>query len=181
MATPLGHALAGMLVGTTMTRGRPLLGPWRDLWLFSGVAVAADLDFLPGLLMGDLNAYHHGPSHSLGMAMLAGLILALWGRRRGQAWRWGLVGLVVFASHLLLDYLTIDRRPPLGMPLWWPFSLEYHLAETPIFLDISRQNLGLKVLWRAVQAMSLESLLLGPPLALVLWLRQRKLPAQAFK
>jgi hypothetical protein len=86
--SPIAHSLIGLAIGvaalrprgkparvTLRTRALPLLG-------FAALANAPDLDFVPGLLAGDLNRYHHGPSHSmlwaLGFALWAGL-LARWG------------------------------------------------------------------------------------------------------
>jgi len=38
-----------------------------------------------------------------------------------------------YASHLLLDFFTIDRRPPYGGRFLWPFSDAYYLSPvTPL-------------------------------------------------
>ncbi len=77
-----------------------------------------DLDFVPGLLSGNINTFHQRPTHSLVAALAFGGMAALvtrWFRaRRTQA---GLRGTVIYASHLLLDFFCQDSRPPYGQPL----------------------------------------------------------------
>lgn len=173
MATPLGHAMAGVLVGTLATWQRPLWGYGKDLALFAVLAMAADLDFVPGLLMGNPSAYHQGLSHSVGMAGLAGVVMGLWGARYGQAWRWALVGGLVYLSHPLVDYITMDTRPPLGVQLWWPMSGEHVQAPAQVFLNVRRESFTWEVISHDLLAIGRELLILGLPLAAVLWVRVR--------
>ena len=42
--------------------------------LFVLFANAPDLDFVPGILLGDPGAYHHGISHSLGFALMVAVV-----------------------------------------------------------------------------------------------------------
>ncbi|MCB2187090.1 MAG: metal-dependent hydrolase [Deltaproteobacteria bacterium] len=173
MASPLGHALAGVAVGALVRGERPLWGRWLDWCAFAGLAVLPDLDFLPGLLMGDLNRYHHGVSHTLAAALVVGLGLALAGRSRGQALRWGLAGFAILASHLALDWLAVDNRPPLGIPLFWPLSGAYHQAAHPVFLDMKREAFTWAVIGHDLKAAAWELCLLGPPTLLILWFTGR--------
>jgi membrane-bound metal-dependent hydrolase YbcI (DUF457 family) len=174
LATPVGHALAGVALGWGLTWRRPLLGPGRDVLLFALVAQLPDLDFIPGLLMGVPAAFHHEQSHSLGAACLAAGLAALWGRRQGQAGRWGLaVGLSYFL-HVLIDWATMDFRPPLGVPLWWPLSSEYFLAASPIFLDVKRGAPDWELLAHTTKAFARELLILGPPFLLLGWFSLRR-------
>ena len=175
MPTPVGHALAGLAVGAAVTWRRPLLGPWRDMVLFGALAQAPDLDFLPGILLGRPEAFHHGASHSLGFALLAGLLMALWGRRQGQgqAWRWALMGFLVYLAQVLADAASVDTSFPYGVPLWWPLSDAYVIAARPLFLDVWRKPWGLPLVWHNLRAVGLEVLILGPPAALMIWLTRR--------
>lgn len=89
--------------------------------LAAGVAVLPDLDFLliPFLPEVTRFAFHRGPSHSLFMAMMMGLL----GGRLVSRWLrlpwWRAAGLVflAWASHLLLDICT-----GFGVALGWPLS-----------------------------------------------------------
>lgn len=173
MATPVGHALCGALVGTIAVWRRPFLGPWKDLILFAAMAQAPDLDFLPGIVIGKPDAFHHGVTHSVGFALFFGLIMAWFGQRRGQAMRWGLVGGAIYLAQVLVDVMAMDTRPPYGVPFWWPLSETYVQSDWTVFLDVRRWNITWATVWHNIKAVGLEILLLGPPLALVLWVRRR--------
>ena len=171
MASPVGHTLMGVAVGALVLHavsapmayrwGLPLARStsdtgvngaslWRCLhwrWLLLIVLSAnfADLDFLPGALVGDINRWHHTASHSFlavliwGFAVLAAL--TWWDRRpsrlraHGEASELrrcvGLSAVFAYASHLLLDWLTQDLRAPFGIPLLWPLDLYSLSAWTP--------------------------------------------------
>jgi inner membrane protein len=174
MPTPVGHALAGVVVGQAATWRQPLLGPWKDLALFAALGVVADLDFLPGILAGKHDLYHHGLTHSLGAAVLVGLIAALWGWRKKRAWRWGLMGFAVYFSHVVLDAMGQDTSYPYGVPLWWPLSPKYVMADWAFFLDIRRVPFGWPVIRHNLVAIALELAVLGPPALFVTWWRLRR-------
>lgn len=99
----------------------------------SFLAVSPDLDFLPDLLHGQPALYHQGISHSLGFAVLVSFLLAFfYGRGRAN---WSLGGLFFLASgsHLIIDVLGPDTRPPYGIPLFWPLSEQHYLAPFQLF------------------------------------------------
>ncbi len=117
MATPLGHFLVGAGIGARLEpRG------WLSRALLVGglAGVAADLDFLPGLLTGAPAHFHHAQSHSVLAAIVVGGLIYLLARPRAVVW--GLIGGVGYASHLLLDLVTADDSAPYGIPLLWPLS-----------------------------------------------------------
>lgn len=107
--------------------------PWREtLWLLAVAAVLAclpDLDYLPGLLVGELNRYHQLFTHSLLFCTVAAAVAA-WLFRKTRL-RPPTVFAIVF-SHLVLDLLTEDARTPIGIPLLWPFS-EKPFQIAPLF------------------------------------------------
>ncbi|MEZ5289374.1 MAG: hypothetical protein R2712_32150, partial [Vicinamibacterales bacterium] len=72
MPSPVGHALGGLIVGLAGRQsGPPRSDPRLLIWPISA-AVAPDADFLWG---------RHGmETHSLGMAVLAGLVVLAWTR-----------------------------------------------------------------------------------------------------
>lgn len=79
MATPIGHALAGYSVYLVSQAGYDTRqrGKYELVLLSIFMAVAPDLDFIPGLLQGTPNLYHQGISHSLGLALVAGVVSAI--------------------------------------------------------------------------------------------------------
>jgi len=84
------------------------------------------LDYLPGLAVGDLNRFHQLATHSFAFCLVASA-LAAWFFRRTRLRAWAVFAIV--HSHLLLDLLTDDVRPPIGIPLLWPFSSRpFHIA-----------------------------------------------------
>jgi inner membrane protein len=129
VATPIGHSLAGI---TALA-----VGPRRHampLFLLAVVmANAPDLDFLPGLLVGQPALYHQDVTHSLGFAAAAALVGALVVRRLDIPFAAGYrVGLIAYASHLALDLLGPDSRPPFGIPLLWPLSQAHVLSPVTV-------------------------------------------------
>jgi len=173
--TPVGHVLAGVAVGQAANWNRPLTAtPWRDMALFALISVLGDLDFLPGILAGQHDLYHHGVTHSLGAALAMGLAMAMIGWPRGRAWRWGLTGFLVYFAHAALDAVGQDTSFPYGVPLWWPLSDEYVIADWAFFLDVRRTPFGWPVIRHNLVAVALEIAVLGPPAALIAWRRLRR-------
>ena len=167
MATPIGHALAGLAVSSLIYRNdelpeaynlkaRPGGSKIQKLLYNRGaiallsvfMAMAPDLDLIPGILQGQPILYHGGIAHSLGSGILLSLlVVALW----RTAWqrvngRWfvleGTLGfifttsLLAFSTHLLLDMLGPDGREPFGIPALRPLSEARFLSPIPILLGV---------------------------------------------
>lgn len=129
MATPVGHLLAGRIVYRLMDAKKPLQGVPGLGWWCAFAAVAADLDFIPGILLGRPALYHQGASHSFAAALLtSGLLAMAMTRGRRELWFPWLALFLAYSSHLALDLLGPDLRPPYGVPLAWPFSSETFLS-----------------------------------------------------
>ena len=138
MPLPIGHSLAGI----AFQCARPGLffqSPWRDAFFFMFLANLPDADFLPGMLMGRPNLFHHGIFHSLGAALAVAAIGGwFFSRKKTVFWPAALGIFSVFAFHLLLDYFSRDFVAPYGLPLFWPWSGRYFIAARPLFLNITR-------------------------------------------
>jgi inner membrane protein len=142
---------------------------WRTVALYLFAANAPDLDFIPGLLMGNPERYHHGPSHSLGFAILFGLALSLTTAlfKLGDGRRNFSVFFSLYFSHVLLDYLSTDSSIPYGVPLFWPLSDEYYMAPFAFLPDIHRPvSSGMKFITGVLSlhnlwAATVEFLMLG--------------------
>jgi membrane-bound metal-dependent hydrolase YbcI (DUF457 family) len=133
MASPVGHVLAGYAI-SHLARGeekRKLLFP-IGLCIF--MAIAPDLDFIPGLFLDRPAMFHGELLHSLGIAvflnLVAAVILQKFGLPFGQMFS---LGFLAYTSHLVLDMLQPDGRVPYGIPLLWPISQAYFLSPFPIF------------------------------------------------
>lgn len=136
MPTPIGHALAGYFI--YRAGGAYKRTDHRRLFVLClAMAVVADLDFLPGIFYGQPALYHHGISHSLGFALGAGLIAAgISGRDKDTFLTyWGLLFLA-YATHPIMDLFEPDKRPPYGVPLFWPMNGDYFQAPFQIFWGV---------------------------------------------
>ncbi|HXT95496.1 MAG TPA: metal-dependent hydrolase [Polyangia bacterium] len=125
-----GHVAMGLLTGRLHggTGARPARrDAWKPLVLFAALAVLPDADvLLVALGVKDGGTFgHRGALHSLSMALLVGLLCALWARRAGwPVWRTALAGCAAVASHTLLDLLGAGGR---SLELFWPLSsARYH-------------------------------------------------------
>ncbi|MCG6872498.1 MAG: metal-dependent hydrolase [Gammaproteobacteria bacterium] len=182
MATPVGHGLLGLAL-SEFARRRGEMPNWHWLVFVVFAACAPDLDFLPGLLVGDANRYHQGVSHSLLAAVLFGAVSGLVAWRLGASGRWwGVFAAWVYLSHLLLDLFTRDGRLPYGIPLFWPISNTTYIAPLTPFggvrhgvpgdsvVSVLGDVFSLHNLW----VLSAEALMLAPFAAVVyLWARRR--------
>ncbi len=166
MATPIAHALTGLSLYLVFTK-RPLQKrEWKWLLLAAFLASAADFDFIPGALFGDLNAFHRGVSHSIGGCFFIALLL--WGGLRSKSpfssVRLFLFLFVVYGSHLVIDFFTRDTWPPCGAPFLWPFWSAYFKSPVDLFLDANRTPLTLIFSLKNIRTYLFELVVFGPPL-----------------
>jgi membrane-bound metal-dependent hydrolase YbcI (DUF457 family) len=132
--------------------------PRRDM---AAAAILAAVSIAPDL---DLLAFNHrGESHSVGAAVIAGL-LALAITRRS---RWAVAVSLAWASHILLDWLSNDTRPPIGVMALWPFTRDYYKAGIEIFPPVSRRYWESRFWIYNLWAVFVELLVLLPVTALV--------------
>jgi membrane-bound metal-dependent hydrolase YbcI (DUF457 family) len=192
MATPLGHALAGYAISFFAKEGEQQVRR-QLLPICVFMAVAPDLDIIPGLLQGKPILYHSGISHSFFVGLALSLIIAFGSifdfkaiRLKPQKgvffWILGLA-FVAYASHLVLDYFGPDGREPYGIPLFWPLSSETFLSPVPLLLGarhVSNTSASLVEFIRGVlslynvAAIGLEIGLVAPLIILGKWRRGRQ-------
>jgi len=168
MPSPVAHGLAGALIGWSIAPPPATDGPGalRRVMLFAAAGMAADLDLLVGA--------HSGPSHGLGAAVIAGVVLWVTLRScgmRGSA-RLALATGLAYATHTLLDWLGTDSSPPIGIMALWPFSRNYYESPWHIFMAISRRY-WLPEFWTDnLRALGRELLILVPLTTIVLAMRR---------
>jgi len=120
MPTPILHAFTGYaLYRSSKKKGEKR--NWKLAFLCVVLANLADFDMLPGALLGKAAIFHRGFSHSLGAAVICGLIVAtvfyLW--KRTLFIHSFLLSSSVYFSHAVLDFLNaVDK----SVPILWPFS-----------------------------------------------------------
>ena len=146
MPSPIGHALGAISAGWGIV-------PRRDMAaaaILAGVAIAPDLDLLV--------RSHRGESHSIG-AVLAAAAVALALTRN---WRWAAAVALAWGSHILLDWLSNDTRPPLGIMALWPFTRDYYKAGIEIFPPVSRRYWESRFWMYNLKAAVVEIVILAP-------------------
>lgn len=179
MPSPVAHSLMGYTIYRA-TGKLHTMPKWPRFVFCLFSANAADLDFIPGFIVLDPNRFHHGISHSLGWAALYGLIFGIIGSRTTYtSFRKGLtLSTVLYGSHVLLDFFSMDTTPPYGEPLFWPLTEKYYMSKLILFMDIQRESAANEFIWSIftvhnLAAVGLEILWLMPLLAVTLYLTSR--------
>ena len=125
MPSPVGHSVFGALCARAAGASSTPRWVWYGFGIFA--ANVADLDFLAGLLVGDINRYHRSVSHSILAVVVFGagswIVARWWPRIREVAGTVVLLGVLAYSSHLVLDALSQAwRGHPSGQPLIWPIT-----------------------------------------------------------
>jgi inner membrane protein len=167
MASPYGHALVGLglfrLIYPRRFTSRTKTGLLYGLVVMG--ALSPDLDFFPGLFLGNPGRFHHGLFHSLGMAvglsLTVGAFMTLLGKTPSFLKSIGFVFALIF-SHLLLDFFTEDPKAPFGFPVFWPVSHVYFISPWWVLPHVER-NYALPHFWNQVcRVLLVESLFFIP-------------------
>ena len=177
MASPIGHALAGLAVawgadlvpGNRAWRFAPPSASWYEragngLTLACAVLAAApDLD-LP------FGRFHRTVTHSLvsviAVAAVAGLTAA---RARLPLRRLVIMCAGAWATHLLVDWLSADQSTPRGIQLLWPFDDRWFISGWDLFIGSERRDLfSAPTMRRNLEAIAQEVAILLP-IVVVLW------------
>lgn len=153
MPSPVGHALGGLVVGE-------VLAPSALLWC-AIAGVLPDIDFAWG--------GHNRETHSIGAAVIAGLVVYVWKRNPGLA----VAVSLSWASHVLFDWLGSDDTPPLGVMALWPLNSNFYFANAFVFEAISRRYWLDNFLVHNAWAVTKEVFLLAPIGAGLWWWRRR--------
>jgi membrane-bound metal-dependent hydrolase YbcI (DUF457 family) len=138
------------------------LGLGRNAFtLVALAAVLPDLDFAWG--------GHNRETHSIGAAIVAGLIVFAWKRDS----RLAIAVTLSWATHILFDWLGSDDTPPLGVMALWPLSSDFYFANAFVFEAISRRYWLDNFVSHNLKAIAREVLMLGPILAILVFRKAR--------
>ena len=137
-------------------------------------ALTPDVDLLFRFVDG--RNHHNGETHSLGVALLAGMAgaIAFPLLRFARPYALAFAMSLGWASHTLLDYLNRDTSPPIGLMALWPWTDAYYKFPWPLFMDIGRTLDGTTLRHNLV-AVAWEALLLVPLFGAALLYRSRRL------
>src|SRR5262245_23013072 len=150
MPSPAGHVLAGvaaawavdLIPGNRAWRTAPASTAWywragNGLTATCAVLAAApDLDLM-------VDRFHRSITHSLAAVAAVGVIAAFMAVRAGRpAARVGAMCAAAWATHLLLDWLGVDRRfAPYGIQMLWPFDDRWFISGWDIFTGTERHGI----------------------------------------
>jgi hypothetical protein len=178
MPTPIGHMLAGALICQSAAKKSERILIYLFPLLF--FALLPDIDFLFGFPVGNPNRYHHLFTHSLifvtAVGLAGGWIFSHFPQK--SLLYSSAIFLAAGISHLLLDCLALDRRPPFGCPLLWPFSNRFFISPVVLFSDVSRIS-DSKLFFASLlnphnlRTIAIETGVLAPLWAIV-WIFKRK-------
>src|SRR4051794_36116291 len=158
MPSPFGHTLAGIAAAWTADlfpgrRAGRTAAPTASYFARAGgiltimcaaLGAAPDLDlFLPR---------HRGMTHSAGAVILIFILASAvtgWVREQlkssafkvDSVVRVALMCAAAYTSHLLLDWLAVDRQPPYGLQVLWPFTDTWYISGFDIFPQTERSRL----------------------------------------
>lgn len=180
MCTPIGHTILGFTIAQGWIKGNP----WKRFILVIVVLVAAnvsDFDYIFGFFSGDPNRYHRTWTHTITFALAVGglsTLISLICKWDKPLWFGGLVTCLLL-SHLFLDYFTLDRSTPKGIPLFWPLSQRFFVAPITFFPDVVKSSHNatfFKSLFVGHNFRTLlrETIYLGPLFSVVLFWRNYK-------
>ncbi len=154
MPSPLAHSSLLLAAVPPLRDHFDTLTPARRrlllLWLACAL-LAPDLDLLLGLLTGHgLRPLHGGPTHSLVLAPVFGLLWACAGRAiTRDAWRYrnlALLAAAAYASHIVMDFFTPGRGVgllwplPLGDQTWLNVNAHRFGSPIPLFVGVEHSN-----------------------------------------
>ena len=140
MPTSIGHTFAGIFLKETKIFS-PANTALKSLLVSVILANLADIDFLPGLFLGNPNRFHHGVTHSLGATLVTGLVFGFYFyAKRNQFWTPFVFSGLLYLSHVVLDFLTVDTSPPQGVPIFWPLSAKYYLSPISVFSSVHKDS-----------------------------------------
>ena len=177
MPSPIGHAMAGiaaawtadLVPGQRAWRAAPESASWflragnGVTLVCAGLGAAADLDLLFG--------GHRTVTHSLAAVVFVWVFSTALAANAGRPIvRVGLMCTAAYATHLLLDWMGVDRFPPLGIQLLWPWNHEWYISGADVFRQTARIHmLTAPMMLQNLKAIAQELAILGPILV-ALWL-----------
>jgi membrane-bound metal-dependent hydrolase YbcI (DUF457 family) len=175
--SPIGHALAGLAAawavdlvpGDRAWRTAPPSAPWLRragnglTAACVALGAAADLDLL--------FVTHRTVTHSVGAVILVALLAAtLAANAHRPVARVASMCAAAYATHLVLDWLSVDLSTPRGIQALWPFRYDWFISGLDLFQQTERRQLwSVATMAKNVWAILQEMVMLGPLVA-VLWL-----------
>ena len=166
---PVAHGLIGAsVVAALFPSSRSRIA--KLLLLGAILGISPDLDYALNWLRISGGGWHHGFTHSIPFALIAGAVTLILLRE------WKARSLVVFsgayASHTLLDFLITESQ---GVALWWPFTDHRYKLRLPNPIDYTWNDASIWDVAVDIFKISVAELLIFGPVLLVVILIRRVL------
>lgn len=147
MPTPIAHSFINLASYCFLRKGKWTVAKkfdFRGTFIFLLLGVLPDLDFIPGILIGEPNRFHHIGSHSLVFAFIFAASMAAFfpffeqaGSKNIKFIKNFFLYYAMILLHLLLDFFTVDLAAPFGIRLFWP-AKQYYIAAHPFIPTFDR-------------------------------------------
>jgi len=140
MPSPYAHLIAGVTIATPylFTKARALHHK-EDIATLIGFSLLPDLDVIPGMMAGNVAAYHNQLTHSIAFGLIVCLLYSLI-RRVTPAprpfRRTFVLSATAYGLHLLMDFFTYGR----GLMLFWPFTEQRFSPPVLLFYGLRRSD-----------------------------------------
>ena len=132
MPSPIAHSASAYILAKILPLKQSKFSgsrKWEEVLYAVFVANAADLDFIPQLITGELS--HRGLTHSLiftfGFSAIASFIISYYWQSSYKQLFW--LTSIIYGSHLFLDFFSEGR----GIPLFLPFIINFFKSPIIIF------------------------------------------------
>src|SRR5262245_40763879 len=141
MPSPIGHALAGLSAGWIAESTQPRQAGTQSVkalsWLVLATIAVSALPDADLVLPGPHRGWTHGLGTTLFLMIVAGGVTG-WVTGR---WQWRIVLAIGAAhgSHVLMDWLGIDRLPPFGLQALWPLDDRFYISGWGLFPAVERR------------------------------------------
>jgi membrane-bound metal-dependent hydrolase YbcI (DUF457 family) len=185
MASSIGHAIAGvtaawsadLVPGNRAWRTAPPDTSWYGR-AGNGLTVACAV--IAALPDADLLFHSHRDyTHSIGAVLIVFVLAAVAARVANKpVMRVALMCAAALATHLVIDWLSVDKVPPYGIRAFWPFSDGWYISSWTPFPSTERYRFfSAAAFWINVRAVTCEVLILAPIAAAIFAWRRRSLRA----
>jgi membrane-bound metal-dependent hydrolase YbcI (DUF457 family) len=172
MPTPVAHSLIGMILGALkfLPNGRTvrtnLKSIWEKKWIFLFcilLANAPDIDYLFGTFYGNWNKFHQAATHSVLFIFVLSVLtfyFLKW-RKREKMFSFLFIFILIL-SHIGLDFFCEDTSPPIGLPLFFPFSYDYFHSSFELFPAVRKKTFADALQIHNIRVVLIEMLLIMP-------------------
>lgn len=118
---------------------------------------------------------HRTWSHSLAAVGFVGIFAAAMAANASRPIaRLASMCAAAYGSHLLMDWLAVDRAVPRGVQLFWPFDSTFFISGWDLFAQVERRHFftPAKVMINVFAVM--QELAILTPIAVAVWLVRKK-------